>query len=116
MCSFRKLKVTYWVLLALLATCSNIGNNQQESFRENVRPSARNNCGVRSLCNLLLQKFSFIYINFLLITDRSKAVLLLWIFYVFSVLCLLCLCTRLFICALWSPAGKGLTSWFSFVV
>ena len=24
----------------------------------------------------------------------------------FSVLCLLCLCTRLFICALWSPAGK----------
>ena len=43
-------------------------------------------------------------------------VLLLWIFYVFSVLCLLCLCTRLFICALWSPAGKGLTSWLSFVV
>ena len=23
---------------------------------------------------------------------------------------------RLFICALWSPAGKGLTSWLSFVV
>ena len=35
---------------------------------------------------------------------------------VFSVLCLLCLCARLFICALWSPAGKGLTSWISFVV
>ena len=33
-----------------------------------------------------------------------------------SVFCLLCLCTRLFICALWSPAGKGLTSWLSFVV
>ena len=33
-----------------------------------------------------------------------------------SFLCLLCLCARLFICALWSPAGKGLTSWFSFVV
>ena len=33
----------------------------------------------------------------------------------FSVLCLLCLCARLFICAL-SPAGKGLTSWLSFVV
>ena len=30
-----------------------------------------------------------------------------------SVLCLLCLCTRLFICALWSPAGRGLTSWLS---
>ena len=27
-----------------------------------------------------------------------------------SVLCLLCLCARLFLCALWSPAGKGLTS------
>ena len=33
-----------------------------------------------------------------------------------SVLCLLCLCARLFTCALWSPAGKGLTSWLSFVV
>ena len=33
-----------------------------------------------------------------------------------SVLCLLCLCMRLFICALWSPAGKRLTSWLSFVV
>ena len=33
-----------------------------------------------------------------------------------SVLCLLCLCGRLFICALWSPAWKGLTSWLSFVV
>ena len=50
-------------------------------------------------------------------TDHSKAVLLLWIFYVFrSVLCLLCLCARLFICALWSPAGKGLTSWLSYMV
>ena len=33
-----------------------------------------------------------------------------------SVLCLLCLCAHLFICALWSPAGKGLTSWLSFMV
>ena len=33
-----------------------------------------------------------------------------------SVLCLLCLSASLFICALWSPAGKGLTSWLSFVV
>ena len=37
-------------------------------------------------------------------------------FMFFSVLCLLCLCARLFICALWSPAGKGLTSWLSFVL
>ena len=34
----------------------------------------------------------------------------------FSVLFLLCLCARLFICGLWSPAGKGVTSWLSFVV
>ena len=34
----------------------------------------------------------------------------------FSVLCLLSLCARLFICALWSPAWKGLTSLLSFVV
>ena len=34
----------------------------------------------------------------------------------FYVLCLLYLCVRLFICALWSPAGKGLTSWLSFGV
>ena len=33
-----------------------------------------------------------------------------------SVLCLLCLYSRLFICALLSPAKKGLTSWLSFVV
>ena len=33
-----------------------------------------------------------------------------------SVLCLLCLCARLFNCTLWSPAGKELTSWLSFVV
>ena len=32
------------------------------------------------------------------------------------VLRLLCLCARLLICALWSPAGKGLTSWLSLVV
>ena len=33
-----------------------------------------------------------------------------------SVLCLLYICARLFIYALWSPARKGLTSWLSFVV
>ena len=38
------------------------------------------------------------------------------LFCFFSVLCLLCLCARLFICALLSPAGKGLASWLSFVV
>ena len=34
----------------------------------------------------------------------------------FSVLCLPCPCARLFICALWSPSGKGLPSRLSFVV
>ena len=43
---------------------------------------------------------------------------LLWAFlcFFFVFLCLLCLCASLFICALWSPAGKGLTSWLSIVV
>ena len=49
-------------------------------------------------------------------TDRSKAVLLLWIIYVISVLFLLCFRARLFINALWSPDGKGLTSWLSFLM
>ena len=49
-------------------------------------------------------------------TDRSKAVLLLRIFYVLFCLVFAMFCARLFICALWSPAGKGLTSWLSFVV
>ena len=34
----------------------------------------------------------------------------------FSVLSLVCLCARLFICALLSSVRKGLTSWLSFVV
>ena len=38
------------------------------------------------------------------------------LFCFWSVLCLLCRCAVLFICALWSPAWKGLTSWLSFVV
>ena len=36
--------------------------------------------------------------------------------YVFYVLRLLCLCAHLFMCALWSPAGKELISWLSFVL
>ena len=40
----------------------------------------------------------------------------MWIIYVASILCLLCFRARLFIDALWSPAGKGLTSWLSFVM
>ena len=41
---------------------------------------------------------------------------ILWIIYVISVLFLLCFRVRLFIDALWSLAGKGLTSWLSFVM
>ena len=38
-----------------------------------------------------------------------------------DLICFFCLvfamfCARLFLCALWSPAKKGLTSWLSFVV
>ena len=40
-------------------------------------------------------------------TDRSKAVLLLWIFYVISVSLLLCFHVRLFIDVICSPSGKG---------
>ena len=36
--------------------------------------------------------------------------------YVIYVLFLLCFCAYLFIDALWSPAGKGLTSWLLFVM
>ena len=50
-------------------------------------------------------------------TDRSEALLLLWIFNMFfSVLCLPCLCARLFVWASWSPAVKGLAYLLSFVV
>ena len=44
-------------------------------------------------------------------TDRSEAVPLLWIIYVISVFR-----ARPFIDALWSPAGKGLNFWLSFVM
>ena len=36
--------------------------------------------------------------------------------YAISVLFLSCIRVHLFIDALWSPAGKGLTSWLSFVM
>ena len=50
------------------------------------------------------------------ISAASKAVFLLWIINIVSVLFLLCFCARLFIDALWPPARKGLTSWLSFVM
>ena len=40
-------------------------------------------------------------------TDHSEAVRLLWIIYIISVFFLLLFHARLFIDALWSPAGKG---------
>ena len=63
------------------------------------------------------QKFSlrFSYLTCILLTF-PKAVLLLWIFCSISVLFLLCFRARLIIDALWSPAGKGLISWLSFVM
>ena len=52
-------------------------------------------------------------------TDRSKAVLLLWIFYVFFCLAFsMPLCVSVYMCLVVNEdaAGKGLTSWLSFVV
>ena len=37
-------------------------------------------------------------------------------YWLYSVEALKGIFARLFICASWSPAGKGLTSWLSFVV
>ena len=50
-------------------------------------------------------------------TDHSKVVLF-WINSVIFILsCVfLSFCARLFIETLWSTAGRGLTSWFSFVM
>ena len=49
-------------------------------------------------------------------TDRSKAVPLLWINLSYFCLVLLCFHARLFVDAWWSPAGKGLAAWLSFVM
>ena len=85
------------------------------------------------LCNVLGQMWYLIIHSFACLSLSSvfdieklrKRLILLTVprryffcgsFMFFSVLCLLCICVRLFICVLWSPAGKGLTSWFSFVV
>ena len=49
-------------------------------------------------------------------TDGSKAVFHSWIIYVIFVFFLLCFHAPLFVDALWSPAGKWMTSWLSFVM
>ena len=49
-------------------------------------------------------------------SDRSKVVLLFWIIYVISDLFLLFFRVRLFIDTLWSPTGKGMASWLSFLM
>ena len=56
------------------------------------------------------------YVAFLPRDSLQKMSVLYAAMKVFSVLCLLCLCERLFVCALWPPSEKGLTSWLSFVV
>ena len=45
--------------------------------------------------------------------DRSKAVLLLGIVFDLCFMYIFIMLSCLFLAALWSPAGKGLTSWFS---
>ena len=68
--------------------------------------SALCDCGIPDHTHLL---FLSPPVNFF--TDRSKAVLLLWIIHVIYIVFLFCFCARM-----WSPAGKGLTSWLLFVV
>ena len=50
------------------------------------------------------------------VKPSSKAVFLLWIIHVISVVCWICFCARLFLVTLWSPSGKGLYSRLSFVM
>ena len=65
-----------------------------------------------SRTKILFAQSNYMYLEYALEYGTSFVDILC----IFSVLCLLCPCTRLLICALWSPAGKGLTSWPSFVV
>ena len=76
--------------------------------RENVEPDALKEWKI-NIFKIINTRISFY-------SGNTHLLHLLWICCVFSVLCLLCLCAHLFICALWSPAWKGLPSWFSFVV
>ena len=78
--------------------------------------------------NLLLSPYpcfiSLLYLDLYVLGDDALGFLLTVprrYFFCGSFMFLFCLlfamfCARLFICASWSPAGKGLTSWFSFVV
>ena len=46
------------------------------------------------------------------LTDRSKAVFLLWIFF-FLFVFVYAMLSCMFLAAMWSPVGKGQTSWLS---
>ena len=52
----------------------------------------------------------------LLFDMQLEAVLLLWIICVINVFVVFVMLSRLFVAALWSPAGKWLTSWLLFVM
>ena len=58
--------------------------------------------------NILLEELSGLSHSVIFFTDRSKVEH----FFVIYVLCL----SRQFIAVLWSPEGKGLTSWLLFVM
>ena len=49
------------------------------------------------------------------VSDRSKAVLLVWIFFLKLCFVLVKLSCLFIAAALWSPSGKGLNSWLSCV-
>ena len=52
-------------------------------------------------------------VNQVIFTDYSKAATLLWNRFVIWFLCVSVILSCLFLAAVWSPAGKGLTSWLS---
>ena len=76
---------------------------------------------IRGLCGIVVLErttpVSFKYSSRTQRLANLPIALLVFVYDLFcSVLCLLCLSARLFISALWSPAGKGLPSLLSLVV
>ena len=75
----------------------------------------KNNSDPSSLCEV----YQTLYGRKFLVRTIHSSLNVLWLMnFNMFLFCLVfaMFCVRLFICVLWSPAGKGLTSWLSFVV
>ena len=68
----------------------------------------------KNLCNTLITARNGR--EFCNISDFSKAILFCGSFVLLNLCLVFVMLSRLFIAALWSPTGKGLTSWLSFVM